>query len=93
MAQHRYLPPAYRNLGSTKSRIRRVLQESPRVAQIWREVSRRMDELHDAGYPDDPDLIAKDPEILMLVDEIGVELWDHVVEGGPSSGTVLGPIG
>ena len=73
MAQHRYVPPMLRQLGSAKTRIRQVLQENPRVAQIWREVSRRMDELHDAGYPDDPDLIAKDPEILMLVSAIKPE--------------------
>ncbi len=77
MAQLRCMSLAYHQLGSTKSLIKGLLQESPRVAQIWREVSRRMDELHDAGYPDDPDLIAKDPEILMLVSAIKPEWWGY----------------
>ena len=75
MAQRRCLPPAYREPASTKSLIREGLLESPRVAQLWREISRRMDELHTDGHPEDPEVVSKDPEILLLMSEIEVELW------------------
>lgn len=75
MAQHRYLPPAYRNLGSTRSRILQTVQGSPRASHICREVTARIDELLAAGIEPDAALLAEDDVVKMLVAEIATEMW------------------
>ena len=52
MAQLRYIPPMLRELGSTKSRIWQTVNDSPRAAQLWREIFLRAEELMAQGVPD-----------------------------------------
>ena len=77
MLQLRYPRPAYRELGSTKSLIRKTMNQSPRAAQMCREVSFRVEELMSEGLPDDPEIIAEDPVIEALAAEIEGELWSR----------------
>ena len=86
MAQRRYVPPMLRQLGSTKSRIWQTVNSSPRAAQLWREIFLRAVALMDQGMPDDPEVIAKDPEILMMVMEIEPEFWGSGWKGGSFTG-------
>lgn len=78
MAQRRYVAPAYRNLGSTKSRIWQTVNNSPRAAQLWREIFLRAEALMAQGVSDDPDIVAEDREVQMLVAELEVDLWKQV---------------
>ena len=77
MAQRRYIPPMLRELGSTKSRIWQTVNDSPRAAQLWREIFLRAEELMVQGVPDDPEVIARDRDVRILVAELEVELWRH----------------
>ncbi|HSH69943.1 MAG TPA: hypothetical protein VK997_08500 [Deferrisomatales bacterium] len=74
MAQIRYLAAAYRQIGSAESRVWQTVQGNPRATQAWRRVAVRVDELTADGMPADPDVIADDPLIKALAEEIRVVL-------------------